>query len=168
MVECEKWLTIPDKRNNSFKYYTWNKRKKKNPIKCGCIIFNKDLDKIVLVQNRYMYDVGINKWGLPKGHLEKDESLSICASRETNEETGLDLKILDSMYKIKINNTFYFPIKININSYNAYLLPKDLKEIKCAKWFSIDSINVLVNRETRIFLANKIKHVVDKLKHLDQ
>lgn len=169
MNECEKWVRIAPKTRYYYneKTYSWNSKRKKNPIKCGCIIFNYNLDEIVLVQNKYMYDRGVDKWGLPKGHLENNESYSICASRETTEETGLNLTILDSMYKIKINNTYYFPIKIKRTIKNKYLLPKDLIEIRSAKWFPLNKIDVLVNRETRIFLTNKIKAVLQKLRQLN-
>ena len=105
MCEPNKWIMIKPKQidRQTIKNYSWSKKRKRNPTKCGCIIFNDSLDEIVLVENNYMYNEGIQKWGLPKGHLENDESYSICASREANEETGLSLTILDSMYRIRIN-----------------------------------------------------------------
>jgi len=142
------------------KNYNWNTKRKKNPIKCGCIIFNDSLDEVVLVENNYMYNEGIQKWGLPKGHLENNESYSICASREATEETGLNLTILDSMYRIRINNTYYFPIKINRTLQNKYLLPRDLQEIRSAKWFPLNNIDVLLNRETRLFFKKKLDGVL--------
>uniref|UniRef100_A0A6C0EJ72 Nudix hydrolase domain-containing protein n=1 Tax=viral metagenome TaxID=1070528 RepID=A0A6C0EJ72_9ZZZZ len=174
MNDSEKWTRIVPKppHNYNEKFYRWNNKVwdskiKKNPVKCGCIIFNHTLDEIVLVQNKYMYDKGVDKWGLPKGHLENNEGYGICASRETTEETGLNLTIYDSMYKIKINNTYYFPIKIKRTLKNKYLLPKDLVEIRSAKWFPLDNIDVLVNRETRLFITNKINTVLQKLKELN-
>lgn len=162
MCEANTWIMIKPKYVDRLylKKYQWKTKKKKNPIKCGCIIFNNSLDKIVLVENNYMYKEGIQKWGLPKGHLENNESYSICASREVHEETGLSLNILDNMYKIRINNTYYFPIKINRTLQNKYLLPKDLIEIRSAKWFPLNNIDVLLNRDTRLFLTKKLNNVL--------
>ena len=160
MCEPNKWIMIKPRciDRRTIKNYSWIK--KKNPIKCGCIIFNDSLDEIVLVENNYMYNEGIQKWGLPKGHLENNESYSICASREANEETGLSLTILDNMYRIRINNTYYFPIKINRNLQNKYLLPRDLKEIRSARWFPLNNVDVLLNRETRLFFGKKLDTVL--------
>ena len=36
-----------------------------------------------------------NRWDLPKGHAEPDESLRETALRETTEETGIDAKLID-------------------------------------------------------------------------
>ncbi len=45
----------------------------------------------------------LSKWDLPKGKLEKGESLEQAALREVEEETGLSELILESF----INNTFH-------------------------------------------------------------
>ena len=158
------WTLVKKSVDKPRNYNIRFKNKRINPIKCGCIIFNMDLDQIVLVQNNYLYESGIEKWGLPKGHVEKNETYGICASREVGEETGLNVNLLDSMYKIKINNTYYFPIKIDKCLTEKYLIPKDISEIKCAKWFSLDNIDVLLNREARIFFKSKLNQVLFKLK----
>lgn len=64
--------------------------------KCaGCIIINpcytNVLDyenyKILVVKQKYT-----NYWGLPKGHIEKNEDLLSSAIREVYEETGINLE----------------------------------------------------------------------------
>ena len=52
MCEPNKWIMIKPKYidRHHLKSCNWNK-KKKNPIKCGCIIFNDSLDEVVLVEN---------------------------------------------------------------------------------------------------------------------
>jgi hypothetical protein len=106
-----------DNFNNSSKY------KSRSNIRCGGIIFSNNGKHIVIVQNKYMFEEK-NKvlWGLPKGHIKKNETYAQCAQREIFEETGIRVNILEKHPKIKINNTFYFPIKLNLN-YN------DLKKI---------------------------------------
>jgi 8-oxo-dGTP pyrophosphatase MutT (NUDIX family) len=68
----------------------------------GGIVFNEDGDILLIKRN------GV--WDLPKGHLEKGESMQECAIREVQEETGLkeiELKnlvdISRHIYKLKGN-----------------------------------------------------------------
>ena len=111
MIKCDSF------NNNGWKFIDKEKKtqvipypRKKNPIKCGAIIFNSKLTEVILVQNKYLYQNGEIKFGLPKGHKERNESFSQCAQREIYEETGLTINIADNMDKIKINNTYYYPI----------------------------------------------------------
>ena len=50
--------------------------------KAGCILINKELKKVGLI-----YRKEYNDYTFPKGHLEKNETLTECAIRETAEET---------------------------------------------------------------------------------
>lgn len=59
---------------------------------CGCIII-KD-DKVLLICARD--DDGKLFWSFPKGHQEDGESDIETAIRETREETGLDVNIVDN------------------------------------------------------------------------
>ena len=93
-------------------------------------------------------------WGLPKGHREKNETYATCANREVLEETGLDIKLRDNMPKIKIKNTYYFPVKINEH---VTLTPRDKVEIKKAAWISVKSIkSIILNHEAKIMLTKKL------------
>ncbi len=49
---------------------------------CGFIIFSADSKKFLLLKHPDRFD-------LPKGHIEKNETELQCALRELNEETGL-------------------------------------------------------------------------------
>ncbi len=61
----------------------------------GGIVSNKE-DKILFIQR-------LGKWDLPKGKIEKKESLEQAALREVEEETSLSELILENF----INNTFH-------------------------------------------------------------
>jgi len=93
-----------------------NNHPKRSSIRCGGIIFTENSEHIVIVQNKYVLDEQ-NKilWGLPKGHIKDNETYAQCARREIKEETGISVYITEQHPKIKINNTFYFPIKLKLN-----------------------------------------------------
>lgn len=52
---------------------------------CGCIVF--DGDKILLVKQTQGH------WGIPKGHVEENETEHETAIREVKEETNIDVEI---------------------------------------------------------------------------
>ena len=142
---------------NNVPKYKSNKNFIKGPIKCGVIVFNKELNEIILILNKYSFLLGENKWGIPKGHREGNETYATCARRELLEETGLQLNIQDNMFKVRINNSYYFPIILN-NREKFTLKPIDENEIKEAKWFKISDIESLnLNRETKIIMKRKLE-----------
>lgn len=151
---------------NSCNYRSFRKNSLKTQkfIKCGCIVFNESLDEIILVLNNYSFNNNLNKWGLPKGFRENNETYADCAMRELYEECGLKVKIINNMPKIKINNTYYFILKVKKNLNNHRLFPIDKKEIKYAKWIKIVNLKKInLNRETEIFRSrnfNIIKNIL--------
>lgn len=135
--------------------------KRYETTKCGCAVFTEDLKSIVLIQNIYSYKSGIEQWGLPKGQIETNETFSICAKRELYEETGLDLNITDNMFKSKVMNSYYFTLIVNTK---LKLNPKDNTEIKYAKWFKVEDLDILpINRETRLFMKYTYSNIKKKL-----
>lgn len=58
---------------------------------CGCIIV--DNDKVLLIGARD--DEGDMFWFFPKGHQESGETDTETAIRETREEIGLDVEIVE-------------------------------------------------------------------------
>jgi len=59
---------------------------------CGCVIV--DNDKVLLIGAKD--DEGKMFWSFPKGHQEAGESDTETAIRETKEEIGLDVEIVDT------------------------------------------------------------------------
>ena len=56
---------------------------------CGCIVI--DNDKVLLVKQNDGHTA------FPKGHIEQGETEEECALRETFEETGLKVKIIENI-----------------------------------------------------------------------
>lgn len=59
---------------------------------CGIIVFNED--KILLVHHNKGH------WGLPKGHVEENETEEETAIRETKEETNVDASIIPGFREV--------------------------------------------------------------------
>lgn len=77
----------------------------------GGFVLNKNNEALFIYRN--------NKWDLPKGHIEKNETIETAAIREVEEECGID------------NLNIICPLP---NTYHIYYL--DNKRIlKCTYWF---------------------------------
>lgn len=73
-------------RNNSYDLECLYERS------CGAVVFSgSESDrKVLLIRNRRSAH-----WGFPKGHIEPGETQEETAIRETKEETGLDISLID-------------------------------------------------------------------------
>tara|TARA_B110000211_G_scaffold234928_1_gene307481 strand:- start:2045 stop:2506 length:462 start_codon:yes stop_codon:yes gene_type:complete len=132
-----------------------NDKKYYYPPKAGVIIMNRAQTKLLIVKNKN--DTEASKWGLPKGHVEKGETLTECAERELLEETGVALKILPSDPYIKINNSMYY-IYWTEDTTLLTIAPRDKEEIEDARFCYINRIHSLrVNRELKTILKKKLK-----------
>ena len=104
---------------------------------CGCIII-KD-DRVLLIGAKD--DDGRLFWSFPKGHQEKDETDVETAIRETKEETGLDIRIIDTN-PIKTGHFIHSGTTYkNILLFIAEPLTKEFKpqedEVEQIKWTQI-------------------------------
>lgn len=131
---------------------TNNDKNKKNPIiRCGGIIFNKDLNSVLIVLNKFSFLKGEHKWGFPKGHRHEGEKIFQCAKREIREETGLNLPNKVFKKKIYIYNTVYYVIFLDYdyNEFNIF----DKNEIAKVEWVTLEQLkNNNYNRDIRKFL----------------
>ena len=57
---------------------------------CGAVVTDASEKNVLLIKNKRSAH-----WGFPKGHIEKGETQEETAVRETKEETGLDIDIID-------------------------------------------------------------------------
>ena len=110
--------------------------KKKLPVVVagGGMVYNKKGEILFIYRN--------GKWDLPKGKLEKNETIEECAIREVQEETGVqDLQItnfLQTTYHVfKRNNKFKLKVTYwykMTSDYEGELIPEPSEGIKKVKW----------------------------------
>ena len=128
----------------------------KNSKRCGTIIFNPDYTKIVVILNRFSYQMGENKWGLPKGGLKKGEQYISCAERETLEETGLRVKINKRSIVLQIAKTSYFPFVLDETCKDKFN-PVDKHEIYKVEWAPITELQNFKKQHTNSELKRLLK-----------
>lgn len=120
---------------------------------CGCIILNDKKEILLILHNA-------GHWGLPKGHVEKDETEEETAIREVKEETNIDV-IVDSNYRYSIE---YNP-KENVEKEVIYFIAKNisnddkpqLEEVKEIRWLDINNAIETITYENSKELLRKVK-----------
>lgn len=120
---------------------------KKVPIvvAAGGMVKNKDMDTLFIYRN--------DKWDLPKGKVDKGETVEHAAIREVEEETGvrnLEIdKLLKKTYHIfkrngtyKLKETYWYLMH---TSYQGELVPQTDENIVLAQWRPKSHIPELLN-----------------------
>lgn len=130
---------------------------------CGMIVFKKEDNKlkVLLVRDN------IGHWGLPKGHVEENETETETAIRETLEETGVKAKIIGDFRKVI---TYY--VKEDIlkdvvffigKPENNNLIPQ-LEEVSEASFIEInEAMNLLNHNDVKELLEQAIDYYQDNL-----
>lgn len=107
-----------------------------NVIAGGGKVYNEEGDILFIYRN--------SKWDLPKGKVEKNETIENTALREVEEETGVRgleiIKPLDTTYhifkrhgKYKIKITYWFAMK---TKFDGILQPQQNEGITKVEWLS--------------------------------
>lgn len=119
-------------------------------------------------------------WSIPKGEIEENENPFAAAKRETAEETGIDLEIMNTssfieLSPVKIKSSkiiFTWAVEgdfdtneIKSNSFEMEWPPKSgqrkqFPEADKAGWFSIDEAKIKVN-EAQVAI---LEELADKIK----
>lgn len=111
------------------------------------------------------------RWDLPKGKLEKNETIENAAIRECEEECGVkNLKITK-----QLNSTFHiYPFKNSFalkqsfwfymhTDYGEKLIPQLEEDISEVKWFGIDEIKQMVLSDTYFTISDVVKEGLNKM-----
>jgi 8-oxo-dGTP pyrophosphatase MutT (NUDIX family) len=130
---CEKCLKLNISINKT-------KCKKHKQLKAGAIILDKSRQFILLIKGNYA-----NKWNVPKGTSDDNESIRNTAIREIKEETGVVVSISKYEIPVKIYKVFLYVTIVNIN---CKIRPLDTHEIQDAKWFRISELDKLEDKTT--------------------
>jgi ADP-ribose pyrophosphatase YjhB (NUDIX family) len=120
-----------------------------------------------LIQNKdkYLFIKRLGKWDLPKGKLDKGETIQHAAIRECEEEcavTGLTiLKQLPDTYHIyeyktghALKVSYWFHME---TSSNKELKPQTEENIEEVRWLSIDEVKSIVLKNTYITIEKLVK-----------
>lgn len=98
------------------------------------VIVHKD-DKVLLGLRLGKH--GQNTWSFPGGHLEFQETINQCATREVDEETGLKIK---NLKQVAITNDIfpqkhYITIFVEADYESGEITNKEPDKCKEWKWF---------------------------------
>lgn len=126
---------------------------------CGCIVI--DDDKVLLVKQNDGHTA------FPKGHIEKGETEEECAIRETFEETGLKVKILNGY---RYTQTYF--VKKDVLKEVVYFLAtkesgtlcKQEEEINSLGFYSFNVAINLISYENTIKLFEKAIKDIQKIR----
>ena len=116
-----------------------------NVIAGGGKVYNDKGEVLFIYRN--------DKWDLPKGKVEGNESIERTAIREVSEETGVGglkiVKPLETTYHIfkrngryKIKITYWFEMK---TSYSGKLRPQENEGISKVKWLNKKQVKKALN-----------------------
>lgn len=123
------------------------------------VVLSDKFGRYLLVQERKKDAYKL--WNLPAGHVDEGEVLYKAAERETREETGFIVNIIDSEPLLV---TYNKPTKTRLNSFRAEIIQGKLtvqkSELLDAKWFTFEEILEL--EKTNQLRTSWVKKSIDK------
>ena len=129
----------------------------KNPT-VGVAVIVLQERKLLLVRRRGSYD---GMWCIPCGHVEWDEDIRVCANRELNEETGLDI---DLGPVFEVHSNFHDPERQTVGIWfvgkvaGGQLQPgSDARE---AKFFQVDDLPKNMAFPTDLLICDKLERLM--------
>lgn len=120
-----------------------------------------------LIQNKdkYLFIKRLGKWDLPKGKLDKGETIKEAAIRECEEECAVtDLKILNPLpdtyhiYEYKtgfaLKVTYWFHMETDSDK---KLIPQTEENIEEVRWFTLDEVKKIALENTYFTIENLVR-----------
>jgi 8-oxo-dGTP pyrophosphatase MutT (NUDIX family) len=140
-------------------------------VSSGGIIFRKDNGEIevALISRKHG-----NVWCLPKGTIEKGETLEQTAIREVREETGLEGEILEKIGDInywymsekKKNYKKYFKnVHFYLMKYKNGDTANHDDEVDDAKWFEINKAYEIMTYKSEKEIMKKAMEILENVKN---
>lgn len=131
----------------------------------GGVVFKEDQDQIyiLLIKNK-------DRYGFPKGNIERTEKREDAAVREVKEETGVDAEVLDYLgnveywYRSGVDTIHKFVYYYLMKYVGGELNPQK-EEIESAEWVPINQVEekLSFDKDKKIFSL-----AVKKLKQLSK
>ncbi|MGB1204977.1 MAG: NUDIX hydrolase [Chitinophagales bacterium] len=87
----------------------------------GGVAFNEKKEALLIYRN--------DKWDLPKGKVEKGETIAEAAIREVEEETGVT--------HLNIENAIFMEANKNNITYHTFFNKRGQRNLKCTYWFKM-------------------------------
>ncbi len=137
--------------------------------KGGCFLIDKHTKKVALVKR-----VIPNDYSFPTGHMENGEDIKACAVRETIEETGKEIRLLDDN-PIFINKyttlkgedvEAYMYLAESLGDYKGIIAEED-REV--CEWFEIDKIEEMLSYDDLKEMWKSIKkRIIEEMQKENQ
>lgn len=123
-------------------------------------------------ESRFLFIKRYGRWDIPKGHMEKDETIEECAIREIEEETGLKAGNMravlsptyhtyDSGKNLILKKTYWFIFNLARHGEPS---PQLLEGITEVRWFERKDLNT-IHTNTWASITQIIHEVFLKLLH---
>lgn len=131
---------------------------------CGNIVFKEENNSIFVLLVHH----NLGHWGIPKGHVELDETEEETAIREVFEETGISSYVIPGFremitYSPKENvlkDVIFFLGKPNDNE-----LTPQLTEVSEAKFIEIDkAVDLITHQDEKELLKKAINYYKENIR----
>jgi ADP-ribose pyrophosphatase YjhB (NUDIX family) len=120
---------------------------------------------LIQKKDQYLFIKRFGKWDLPKGKLDKDETIEHAAVRECEEECAVQglkiLKPIPATYHIyehkkgvALKTTYWFHME---TSSEKQLIPQTEESIEEVKWFGLNDIRTQALQNTYVTIEKLIK-----------
>ena len=139
--------------------------REKRELSAGGIVYRrgKDVVEVALIRAG-------KRWGLPKGHVERGETVQETALREVAEETGLCGEIVAKLGEITYRFTNRWsagkPVRVfkRVHFYLIRWSSGDVQghdyEVDEARWFPIETALATVSYATEKKMMRRAQHVI--------
>ena len=129
----------------------------KNEKACGAVIENDGKILLIFQNNGF--------WGLPKGHVEKNETEAETAVREVFEETGLWIALdeknrFEFSYDIKDKNIHKTVVLFTAKVVDDSKFKKQDDEIAEMRWVEKEKVETLLTYDDWKAVWRKIQNVI--------
>ena len=130
---------------------------------CGMAIFKEINNELYILMVHHI----LGHWGLPKGHVEKNETEIETARREVLEETGITAQVVGDFRETITYSPTENVIKdvvFFIGKYEGGEITPQLTEIQSVEWLEINNaLNKAFRNDTKTIINKAVKYYKSNL-----